>query len=375
MILLGSLILVTYVLILAYLLIGFYKVRDLKPNQNKSKPNHRFSILVPFRNEAENLPLLINSLEELDYPNSDFEIILINDDSTDESVFILENLIHKSSLSYTLLNNQRFSASPKKDAITLAIEHAAYSWIITTDADCKVPKKWLTNFNQFILNNNSYMIIAPVSYMGTKGLINQFQRIENFSLQTTTIGGFGHQLALLCNGANLAYKKGIFKEVNGYHSNHTIASGDDVFLLESIKKKYPNNIGYLKNKDVLVQTKSQETWKAIIEQRIRWASKNKQQKDGYLLSLGATILCTNLFLIIAIGMSFILPKYLTYSLSFIGIKFGIDFLYCKTAARFFKEEIPFSPFIINWFLYPFISMFIFIKSLKGRYHWKGRAFN
>ncbi len=374
MILLGTLILAFYVLILVYLLIGFYKINEINNSPNPSL-NHCFSIIIPFRNEAENLEELLTSIEKINYPTNSFEVLLINDESTDDSVSRIEDSIKNSPVSFKILNNRRTSASPKKDAITWAIEHALHPWIVTTDADCILPYNWLHAYNQFIIEHDPFMIVAPVSYLRKKGIVNQFQITENFSLQTTTAGGFGQKLALLCNGANLAYKKSIFKEVNGYSKNNTIASGDDIFLLETIKKRYPDKIGYLKSKEAIVKTKAQDSWKTLIEQRIRWASKNKHQKDWKLLLLGSSILGTNLLIVFLIGLSLLQPNYVGFTLVFILLKLSIDYFYCKASAQFFEEEISIFPFLINWFLYPFISLIVFLKSLKGSYHWKGRAFN
>jgi cellulose synthase/poly-beta-1,6-N-acetylglucosamine synthase-like glycosyltransferase len=103
-------------------------------------------------------------------------------------------------------------------------------WIITTDADCVVPKNWLSTLDNYIQSSNVNMI-AGVTY-DCKNSFTSFPTADLVSLQGATIGSFGIGKGFMCNGANLAYKKSLFQELNGFQGNDTIASGDDVFLLQ-----------------------------------------------------------------------------------------------------------------------------------------------
>lgn len=109
-----------------------------------------FTVIVPFRNEEENLPDLIKSLENLNYSKYHFEVIFVDDDSIDNSVELSLRLLSCSQLDFQIISNDRISNSPKKDAITTAINKAKYNWVVTTDADCEVQKTWLDICNSFI---------------------------------------------------------------------------------------------------------------------------------------------------------------------------------------------------------------------------------
>ena len=139
-------IIITYLIVIGSLTYGFDKVEEFQLRDLKSRT--KFSIVIPFRTEAKNLPRLLNSISELNYPQDLFEVIFVDDDSQDHSVEIIKHAFDTQSLKKEfsrtdgvyIINNNRISNSPKKDAITSAIHNANNEWIITTDADCILPK-------------------------------------------------------------------------------------------------------------------------------------------------------------------------------------------------------------------------------------------
>ena len=133
------------------------------PLYDYETPENRFSIVIPFRNEAENLPELLESLLLLNYPLERFEIFLVNDDSADDSEKIISEFIEKQpQFDLKVIQNSRSSNSPKKDAIKTAIEISKFDYILTTDADCKIPQNWLQSFNTEIIKSNPAMIAAKI---------------------------------------------------------------------------------------------------------------------------------------------------------------------------------------------------------------------
>src|SRR5690606_32228335 len=115
-----------YVVLIGSLFYGFQRMRSF--TSDEVVPKTSFSIVVPFRNEAENLPKFLHTISLLDYPKDLFEVILVDDESEDN--YRITNY----ELSISLIKNIRKSNSPKKDAIETAIEVAKHNWIITTDA-------------------------------------------------------------------------------------------------------------------------------------------------------------------------------------------------------------------------------------------------
>jgi glycosyltransferase involved in cell wall biosynthesis len=144
------------------LLIGWQKIP--KFSLKHASPEINFSIIIPYRNEAENLPLLLNSILKLKYPLSQFEILLVNDSSEDGSRKICSDFKTRyPELQISLFENHRISGSPKKDAILIAVKKAIFPYILTTDADCKLPEFWLQAFNEKILETGAKLIAGPVA--------------------------------------------------------------------------------------------------------------------------------------------------------------------------------------------------------------------
>lgn len=361
-----------YTVAILWIVFGFYK---LPAQAYKIAPLQiNFSVVIVFRNEAENLPELLQSICEIDYPKHLFEIIFVNDASGDASSEIIEKELNNKDVHFQILENKRYSNAPKKDAISLAVKKAKNTWIVTTDADCMVPKNWLLQLNTQIITENPKMVAMPVIYERKKGMSQAFQFLEGLSLQIVTMTGFGWKKPMLCNGANLAFEKDIFFEVNGYEGNNSIASGDDIFLLEKIRKLYPQNLSYLKNKEAAVITKPVRDWKAILEQRVRWASKTKHQKNTTAWLLGIAMLLGNISFIVSLLWVFIDPLQVFIYLGFMCFKLVLDVWVLNLGGGFFRAQFELPDFIKSSLIYPFVIVWVLIYSVKGNYHWKDRPY-
>ena len=327
-----------------------------------------FTVIVPFRNEAKFLPELLQSISELNYPKDLFEVILVDDASDDG--FQIANY----NFDYKVLQNVRKSNSPKKDAIEKAIQQAKYSWVITTDADCLVPENWLKTLDSFIRENHVEMVVGAVSYQTNDDFLHHFQLLEMISLQGATIGSFGIQKPFMCNGANFAYSKNLFQTLKGFEDSNHIASGDDVFLLQKAlysKVFGVSKIAYLKSHDFLVLTNPCFSFKSLINQRIRWASKTTAYKSAFAKILAVFVFLGNLSIIA--GLLFcifgIIPFWDWYLL--FAIKIIVDFVLQYQTGKFIQpRQIRY--YLFSTLLYPFFSVGVALRSFGGKYEWKDR---
>jgi len=370
---------ITYVLLIGSFIYGFEKIKEFKLIDLPPKIN--FSIIIPFRNEAENLPKLLESIYYLNYPRNLFEIILVNDESEDSSETIIKEILNTKSSktnfqfpNIRVVNNVRKTNSPKKDAITLGISAAKYEWIITTDADCKLPKYWLNSFDEFIQLRKTSCIAAPVSYTLENTFFNKFQVLDFLSLQGATIGGFGINHPFLCNGANFAYRKNIFFEVNGFENNYNISSGDDIFLLEKITEKFPKQVHFLKCDKAIVSTSVEKTWKGLFAQRKRWASKTSSYNNWFGKVTGFIVLLMNSLIIISIVLTLLSLLKASILFYIVFIKLNIDGLLIYKSATFYNQKEALKSIFFAFFLYPFFSLHIAFSSIFTGFKWKGRNY-
>lgn len=367
-----------YGFLILYLARGIDRLKYLTLDQNK--PVTLFSILVPFRNEELSLPELLESINSIDFPVNQFELILINDASGDNSVAIV-NAFKKQhpELNLIMIDNKKNSASPKKDAIRMGIEAASHDWIAATDADCIVPKTWLLSLDAMIQEQSPKMIVAPVSYLPKTGFLHNFQWLDFLSLQGITMGSFGMKdknfgHPFLCNGANLCYRKDCFNELNGFSGNDHIPSGDDVFLLEKMLNKYPEEVQFIKTKKAIVLTSSKDSFQDLLQQRVRWAAKTTAYNSTFAKLVGILVFATSLSMVIifSLGIAGQLP-WLQVGFLFL-LKFNIDFLLLYKTVEFFDQQKVMKSYFMSSLLHPFYTVLVVLLSLKKSYTWKGRSY-
>ncbi|MBT8255864.1 MAG: glycosyltransferase [Bacteroidia bacterium] len=347
----------------------------LKPTQiTFLEPKTRFTIVIVFRNEVPHLKDLVASFTRVDYPNTMFELILVDDASTDGSRELLDEELSATSLRYRVIRNIENTRSPKKAGISLAVDMARSDWIITTDADCELPKQWLRHYDQVIQKERPKMVCGPVIYSAPKGFLSGYQFLDGLSLQAVAMSGFGWGIPFLCNGANQGYSKFAFQKVQGYKGNDHIASGDDVFLLEKMQNAYPGEIVFLKNKNAIVVTKPVESWSNLISQRIRWASKTSEQSRMLPKFIGLIVFLVNLMLIIAAILSIFDAAHLVWLGGFFVIKLLLDLGILWLAAKHLGRSLSVLHHLVSSYIYPLLTVVVVFRSLFGTYRWKGRKF-
>lgn len=364
----------SYCLAIIALIYGFTKVNSF--DYLGMKPKTKFSIIVPFRNEAENLPKLLNSFSKLNYPADLFEVILVDDNSDSRfqiSDFRSEQQETGETFQISIIDNVRVSNSPKKDAISTAMQIVKTDWIITTDADCVVNKNWFSALDNYIQLHKVSMIAGAVTYDCGNSFLHHFQQLDLASLQGATMGSFGLRKGFMCNGANFAYTKSFFQDLNGFEGNDGIASGDDVFLLQKAIAGFPDKVHYLKSENNIVITKPTNDWKSLFHQRVRWASKTGSYQSKFGIGLGLIVFGGNVgFLFVVFCFLLGIKNFLLLAFLLLA-KFSVDLLLINKTNAFLKNKTHF--FLASSLLYPLFSVSVALYSLFGKYEWKGRRFS
>ncbi|OZV69365.1 glycosyltransferase [Winogradskyella aurantia] len=370
---------IAYLLLIGSFVLGFDAVEEF--SLQDIAPKTRFSIVIPFRNEAQYLPRMLQSLSSLNYPQGLYEVILVDDNSEDNSVALIETHLRDDKAqknpalqNIQIIKNERQSGSPKKDAITTALQNATYEWIITSDADCTFPRYWLDAFDEFIQTHSPNCVVAPIKYTNGTSFFKRFQATEILSLQGATIGGFGLNQPFMSNGANFAYCKSDFIRLKGFEGNSDSASGDDIFLLHKFLKSSKLKVRYLKCKMAIVSTFPEATFKALVQQHLRWASKTSTSSHWFSKLVGGLVILGNLGCVSLIPLFLMNLISLRVAILLFILKFCIDFLLLFKASRFFNQEQVLFSYILSSVLYPFFSLYIVILTFFKSYEWKGRSF-
>lgn len=351
-------------------IIGFGKIAQKSTIKTPSETDY-FSIVVSAKNEAKHIEEFIHQIVYQNFPKSNFELILIDDASNDDTYELAKNTLSKSSLTYQLIKQQHHKG--KKQNISEAISISKGSVIITTDADVIYRSmNWLVTIAHYFNTYSPNMLIMPVDFKDQFGILSAFQIIENSALTGVTAGYAGLNFPFMCNGANLAFKKSVFQQVSGYQKHLHISSGEDVFLLEDFKKIDKTSIHYSLQTNLIVKTNTVKSLNHFFSQRIRWASKTKQNSNKLNLFAGLIITISNLLflaLFVAIIKKSVIIPYLSI---FVLAKLVFDFLLLFLASNFLGRRK------YVWWLIPFEAVYwiyaliVGIGTLVYKPYWKGK---
>ena len=302
------------------------------------------SIIIAARNEETHIGPCLESLLAQDFPREQMEIIVVDDQSVDQTAAIVKRYADRG---IRLISLGKEDAFGKKAAIARGIAAATHGIIITTDADCSYSNKWINTLLSFREKMDAVFVAAPVQFRKEINLLDRFQSLDFMALQGITAAGVSSKYLNMCNGANLLYTKEAFLQVRGFEGIDHIASGDDMLLMEKIDKAFPGGVAYCFSEDAIVVTEPASSWAAFIQQRIRWSSKAKNYSS----------------------IDFQLLK---YGLLLTLMKTIVELPFMIRIARFFNKSA-----LIPWFI-PIQPMHAFYTVVAGtfglfsKYRWKGR---
>ena len=314
-------------------------------------------------------------MSNLDFPREQFEIIVVDDQSSDDTAGVAQLFFTANpELDGHVIRLSKAHPGGKKEAISQGIKLSKNPLIVTTDADCLVPASWLKSGVSFYEQTGAKMIAAPVTMSASNSFFRELQELEMLGLQA--VAGASIQLAqpVLCNGANLFYEKEAFLAVGGYDDNTKIKSGDDLFLLQKVRKKYPGSVKFLKARDACIQTAPSGSTEEFLKQRKRWVSKVIYIPDVTTIAVAFIVYSTNLLLLIDLALWVLIPDFsgLLLIITF-GVKALTDFLFLHLSASFFGRGYLMRNFVVAELLYIVYVSMIGVLGNIAKYNWKGRS--
>ena len=336
--------------------------------KSASVSSDNVTVIIPARNEASNIGRCLDSLLEQSLPKHQFEIIVVDDGSTDTTASVVMSYAEKG-VKLLQLSNE---IGGKKAALSMGVAAATHPLIITTDADCTYPKNWLNTLLNFRSEHDAVFVAAPVKYTKEKNFLERFQSLDFLALQGITIAAVSKQLFNMCNGANLLYTKAAFEKVNGFEGIDKTPTGDDMLLMEKIDAAYPGKVKYCFSQEAIVETLPAAGLKAFIQQRIRWASKSTTYKNTNIKLVLLLVYLVNLGLLSLTIMSCFDMYYLQSALLLLLIKTIFEYPFMIRVARFFDKQ-----YLLPWFILaqPFHIVYTTLSaslSFFKSYEWKDR---
>ncbi len=350
-----------WVLYFGWVLLMLFSWIRVKKERNKPYEG-LMSVLIPFRNEENNLAELVQSLIQVE--DVDFEVLFINDHSEDGSVSVLEESLKSVDFPFEILNNEKTGG--KKSAIKKGVEVCKGKVIVQTDADCKVPKLWLKGYRNYFGNEKTNLVFGAVKFE-FRNFWTDVLQTEFSSLILVGASMLNLKKPNMCNGANLGYRKVTFLEVGGYDGNEHLASGDDEFLMHKVFLQDSKSVCFLNEGYTVVSTQAPSDVTTFINQRIRWSSKWKEYKLSHvkLLPIFLTLVYASLILSPWVSSKTV-GEILFY-------KFILDLLLVKMASQFLGVKPNLLAFILSFVGYPFYLLYFAVASNRKKYTWKSRT--
>jgi cellulose synthase/poly-beta-1,6-N-acetylglucosamine synthase-like glycosyltransferase len=331
------------------------------------------SIIIPCRNEEKNIGNCLQAILQQDYSSSLMEIIVADDHSGDNTKEVAERILLNSSYSWKYVKIDD-SFSNKKKAIEAAISQSSGELILVTDADCITTEKWISTIVSIYEEHHYQMICGPLSLVNEDTICDKYQGLEVAGLSILAGAGIFSNNPLLCNGANIAYTRKAFDSVGGFKNIDSTPSGDDTLLLFKMRKQFPKEIGFAKNKNAIVYTQAQPNWHQFIQQRIRWASKGFASRNSLNSLVSLLVFVTNFLLFMYILGSLVYFSINWVFISCLFLKFTIDFLLLTCATEFFDKRRLLLHFLTGEFItIVYVSWVGLTASFIG-YSWKGRDY-
>ena len=314
-----------------------------------------FSIVICVRNEEKNIGKLLESICNQYFEK--FEVIVVDDSSEDKTLEIVKQFVNKLDLKIINLTIEERGCSPKKNAIIKAISISKYDFIFCTDGDCILPGNLLNKYANLFDHEEIKFISGPVTFFEKSNsffgkIWDKIQIVEFASLVGSAAVSIFSGKPNMCSGANIAYRKSVFYEVNGYEGNLNLASGDDEFLMHKISEKHPKGIVFAKSKDCIVETNACENLKDFYNQRKRWASKWSHYETFTPKMLAIFIFFVNVSTIYLA---------LKFAIGILLIRFLLEFTFLGMILLFLNKSKSILIIPLVQIIYPFYVLFFWFN--------------
>ena len=321
------------------------------------------SVVIAARNEEENISNLLEDLIKQDLDKNNFEVIVSNDRSKDNTKNIIDSYAAKNSFIKAIHISKKYDMATKKYALEKAIDKSNGEIILATDADCRVPKTWVTSMAKLVIKENK-VIIGYSKIKSENKLINEIQKIDFLGIMTANGGLLTNGIVCSGSGQNLGYKKEDFYKIGGFEPVKDKESGDDMYIVQAIAKIKGAAFNYDENS--FVSTLPKKTLSGYINQRVRWSSNSRFTifTSPLFFFFLASAFLANLNILIAMIL------FLDVSITLFFIKFFLEALVLYIGGKIFLTKISAISYFIWNLTQPFYIPIVAIGGLIGKFRWK-----
>lgn len=358
------------VIYLILMLLYLYGWRLTTVYQANTLPQDKATIIIAARNEATNIERIIQSALDQGYRRDLLQVIVVNDHSEDNTLQLAQSFTDDR----LLVLDMPKGLEGKKDAISYAIQHATGSWILTTDADCRVPEKWVQTTVAYGNEYRLSMVLGLLRYNEGDGFLYALQQLELAALLGITAGSLWRLFPHMANGANLAYRRELFEQLGGYSNTPNSPSGDDVMLMNKAQEHGILHVAFLISKDTIVETKPATTWPQFARQRLRWASKSAGMGNSKVTAVMGFLYLHNLLLLLGIPAAILYPQTIPFVLLAWAFKVSADVRLMSGVLSFTFRSPVIYLFIPAQIVYTLFMVLAGPLSLILPVKWKGRSY-
>jgi len=337
---------------------GLHRLR----RQPRTVDQPRVAVIIPARNEAKTLGRCLDALKRQTYPSDRYEILVVDDDSSDDTAAVA--LAH--GVRCVLSTPLPSGWSPKKAALHLGIQRSQAEIILTTDADCVVPARWIETMISYF-GEKVGVVVSWVDIESTGALLSRLEALDAWSFQVVGAGAIGHQQPFLANGANWGYRRALYDQAGGFCGIEAAASGDDDLLLQKMRRR-EYSVAFADEADCRVRTTPCVSLSAFLQQRLRWASKTTLYPFSIIALEGFIFLYNASLLLLAI-LVFFRPTWLFFFLVKIFCDAGL--LHRSGAPPGRKNLVDF--LLAQWWQVLY-TLLVGLLAWRGRFVWKGRRY-
>ncbi len=379
MLLLFSVLSALYVSLLLWLYVHWNHIPTATGGVRSSERLPSLTVVIPVRNEATTLPNLLHDLAEQTNAEGEplaFAVLVIDDASTDDTL-ARANDFQSANLRLSVLSLDvpaGFVGSHKKLALAQAIDATQSEVVVTTDGDCRVGPLWLSTIQQHFAQHQSLLISGPVAFTHERSLFERLQTIEFASLIGTGAACLQAGRPTMGNGANLAFTRAAFLEVDGYAGNLHVPSGDDEFLLQKIAERFPDRVSFLKRTEATVRTYAKPSVGEFYQQRKRWASKWSLHRRYSVAALAMFIFTYHLSVLLVVFLM-LFGQYPGWILGLQLLpKVVLEFLFLRSVLAVMKKRLSGTLFLLMQLIYSPYAVFFGLRANFGGYRWKNRTY-